>query len=149
MSYFSQDRIEKYGYGLLRLALVVCFSFAFDMRIYLASYRWIGHIYIGTIGAVVNVRVLAYKYNIFLLLVAGIICLVELRHDYAVVVYLVKTLGGDYLAGKVDTKEWKHTALAFCVVAPLTILISCSENVLQYAWITFAMFLVQLICEVR
>lgn len=75
--YFSADRRAKYGWGTLRLAFWVAFAFAAAPRLqaayagggsgdwassphwratadYLRSWRWLGHAYLGAMGAVVS-----------------------------------------------------------------------------------------------
>lgn len=74
--YFSADRRAKYGAGALRMALLVAFAFGVAPRLqtayaggggsgfdsphwcvtldYLRSWRWLGHAYLGAMGAVVS-----------------------------------------------------------------------------------------------
>lgn len=101
---FTLDRFRKYGYGLPRLLFIVLLSFgnSADLFAYLHSYRWLLHLYLGSIGAVGNVRVASEPVNVALLLVAAPLCLLDLCHDATLLVYVAKTLGGDWLAGKLD-----------------------------------------------
>ena len=65
--YFNTDRAVKYGWGLPRLALLTLAAFQLAPAVnyegfgelggYLASGRWAAHLYLGTIGAAVNVEV--------------------------------------------------------------------------------------------
>eukprot|EP00957_Ditylum_brightwellii_P134033 10219230-Ditylum_brightwellii.AAC.1 len=61
----------------------------------------------GSIGAGVNVQVLGFKGNLAMLLAAAAFCVVDAGKDHSVIVYLMKTFSGDFLAGKLDTAEWK------------------------------------------
>ena len=74
---------------------------------YLRSLRWVGHAYMGSIGAGVNVQVLGFAGNLAMLLVAAAFCVADAAKDYSIIVYLAKTFSGDFLAGKLDTAEWK------------------------------------------
>ena len=74
---------------------------------YLRSLRWVGHAYMGSIGAGVNVQVLGFVGNLAMLLAAAAFCVADARRDYSIIVYLAKTFSGDFLAGKLDTAEWK------------------------------------------
>lgn len=114
--------------------------------------RILSHVYIGSMGAVVNVSVLPLSANVALLLLAAALVLWDVAHygvgagDWSVVVYLVKTMGGDFLAGKLDSLEWQLVlAFAFAVLLPAAVYFGGSVE----AWgpITLALFLVQLVCE--
>ena len=74
---------------------------------YLRSLRWVGHAYMGSIGAGVNVQVLGFAGNLAMLLAAAAFCVADATKDYSIIVYLAKTFSGDFLAGKLDTAEWK------------------------------------------
>ena len=126
-AFFSSDRAQKYGWGLLRLAALTLAAFtlapglsrgvapeqaaSLGLQPYLASRRWVAHAYLGVIGAVVNVRVRGFATNLALLLGAGALCVDDARHDYTILVYLAKTFGGDFVAGKLDTREWRLVLL--------------------------------------
>ena len=120
--YFTTDRARKYGWGVPRLALLTLFAFevvprrflaasapdaaaaeSLALAPYLASMRWLGHAYMGSIGAGVNVQVLGFLGNLAMLLLAAAACVWDVSHDYSILVYLVKTFSGDQLAGKLDT----------------------------------------------
>lgn len=80
----KNDRLIKYYYGSFRLFIIVLISFnispyniikdkfykyIFDnelLSLYISSYRWIAHIYFGTIGAIINVKLLSFNKNIIL-----------------------------------------------------------------------------------
>ena len=128
--YFTTDRARKYGWGVPRLALLTLFAFevvprrflaasspdadaaeSLALAPYLASMRWLGHAYMGSIGAGVNVQVLGFLGNLAMLLLAAAACVWDVSHDYSILVYLVKTFSGDQLAGKLDTPEWKLVLL--------------------------------------
>ena len=150
---FTEDRLSKYRAGLFRLSALALFSFwSFPW-----NYTWLrffGHAYIGSIGAAVNVKILPFWQNLMLLLGAAAIVIWELwywgrqRGDYSIIVYLVKTFGGDFLAGKLDTPEWKLVLLFVSITAPTTYLLFGTSQFPSLSRVTAALFLVQLICEV-
>lgn len=155
--FFSPDRLYKYGYGVLRLAAVVCFAFLVypdsSVADYLRSFRWIGHAYIGIIGAAVNVNIVSFRTNLSMLLVGGAFCCWDVwRHDLSIVIYLMKTFGGDFFAGKLDTTEWRLVLLfVFGLFAPAVLFYTqggmrtISES---YVRILFILFSLQLFCEI-
>jgi hypothetical protein len=176
MSHFSSDRFYKYGFGLLRLFCLVCFAFAVApsgpegspgpaeaFAEYLRSWRWLGHAFIGTIGAVVNVSVVSFSANMGLLLTAGAFCVWDVRaHDLSIVVYLMKTMGGDFFAGKLDTREWRLVLFfVFGLLGPAALLLfprpeqSQEQGLGQegpaspeaYLRILLLLFCLQLFCE--
>ena len=80
---------------------------------YLRSGRLLGHAAIGAIGAAVNVQILGRGANVSLLALAGVAVLYDTYLvPYACAVYLAKTMAGDFVAGKLDTAEWR-LVLAF------------------------------------
>jgi hypothetical protein len=135
--YFTTDRAKKYGWGVPRLALLTLFAFevvprrflaaaplgphpdaddaaanSLSLAAYLGSGRWVGHAYMGSIGAGVNVQVLGFLGNLAVLLLAALFCVWDATWgDLALVAYLVKTFGGDFIAGKLDTAEWRLVLL--------------------------------------
>ncbi len=168
---FVPDRAVKYGYGTLRLLLIVVISFlvgfpderptdvacsnhglvvdSSNLFHYIHSLRWIGHVYIGIIGAVVNVKLLGVHWNLALLGGAALLIFTDLYHnDFAYVVYILKTFCGDYLAGKLDTFEWKLT-LTFGLLLPVVVSFwaETTHQVEAYSRILLLLFLIQLICE--
>lgn len=161
--YFNSDRFYKYGLGVFRLLAAVYLAWrvsppgsapaaaAENLIAYWESMRWMGHAYIGVIGATVNVDVLSFKANLALLLLAGAFCVWDVRtHDLSSVIYLMKTFGGDYFAGKLDTTEWRLVLLfVFGLFGPAAL---CSQGDLQavstsYLRILCILFGMQLFCE--
>ena len=168
-SYFNTDRLKKYYYGTIRLFIVVLISFSIsssnsllpiispinfimaNISSYYKSFRWIFHIYIGSIGAYVNVKISNLYINTFLLLLAGIFCIYDvIKFDYSILIYLMKTFGGDYFAGKLDTTEWK-LVLFFVFGLLLPIILIFEQNIktylTEYFRIFICLFIIQLICE--
>ena len=100
----------------------------------------------GTIGAVVNVNIVSPTCNICLLLLCGIAIGLDLRHDATMAIYLFKTLGGDFIAGKLDTLEWKISGIFAFVIAALCAILS--DGVAKdYGRIFSILFLMQVFCE--
>lgn len=148
----SFDRLSKYSDGIPRLFLIFIGSFLYNessvqcLR-YFTSYRWIGHCYIGAIGAIVNVNLLqSFRMNIFALMIAGVFILYDIStNDLSMLIYLLKTFCGDFIAGKLDTVEWKSVlAFAFIITIPYIIY---KEFCLQYFRIFSVLFTLQFICE--
>ena len=82
--YFTSDRAKKYGWGLPRLVAVTWLAFevaplfaketgALGLGAYGASGRWLCHLYVGSIGAAVNVEIFSFYGNIVLLLGAAVV----------------------------------------------------------------------------
>ena len=120
---------------------------------YLASMRWVGHTYMGSIGAGVNVQVLGFLGNLLMLLVAASACIWDATHDYSILVYLMKTFSGDQLAGKLDTLEWKLVLFfTFGVFGP-SLWMLAGTNAEAYAAaspyfrILPLLFVIQAVCE--
>jgi hypothetical protein len=165
MSFFSSDRAVKYGWGVPRLALLTLAAFqlapslsahashaapSLGLAPYLASRRWLTHAYLGSIGAAVNVKVHSFAVNLTLLLVAAAACIADARHDYAILVYLAKTFAGDFLAGKLDTREWRLVLLfVFGLFGPALWLLErdASSAYAPYSRVLPALFLIQAVCE--
>jgi hypothetical protein len=116
--FFNKDREYKYFWGIFRLSVVLIISFVFSFSEaesqengfwkYCCSYRWISHVYVGVMGAVVNVKCLRTGPNLVIMSIAGLAIINDiLRFDISLCIYLLKTFCGDYLAGKLDTVEWK------------------------------------------
>ena len=161
--YFTRDRLLKYGFGSLRLLLIVILTFTWEASIapvqpsslqsslsqYLSSYRWILHIDIGAIGAIINTQQFSYNIHMLLLIQAGILLLYDIYlFDYTMVIYLLKTFGGDYLSGKIDTFEWKWVlAYTFGMILPYSLVTIPQVEILSYIRILVFMFTVQFICE--
>ena len=162
--FFSADRAVKYGHGVVRLALLTLYAFQWapqfahggpalaqlSMRAYLQSGRWLAHSYLGSVGAAVNVRVLGLSTNLALLSVAAALCVRDVRHDWALLAVLAKTFAGDFVAGKLDTKEWRLVLLfTACFAASAWVLEGhqAAAAYAPYARIFPAMLLVQAVCE--
>ena len=155
---FSEDRQKKYGYGVIRLIMVILFSFIWNepapldsIVTYLKSKRWFMHAYIGSIGALVNVSVLGFVSNLIVLGVAGVLCVSDIiRFDCCIVVILVKTCSGDFFAGKLDTLEWK-LVLFFILFAllPFSLYVEndLTATLVRFGRILGVLFCVQLFCE--
>ena len=165
--YFSSDRAAKYGWGLPRLALVCLIAFELAPRAsiavsspsqaaalgflpYLRSGRWIGHLYIGSIGAAVNVQIRSVAFNLCMLGGAAALILYDMRLDYAILIYMLKTFSGDFIAGKLDTFEWRLVLLFTGIVAVAAWHLEAANAPLAfqpYTRILPALATVQLICE--
>ena len=129
----GSDRAAKYGWGLPRLVLVCLIAFelaprassaispasqaALSLLPYLQSGRWIGHLYIGSIGAAVNVQIRSFTFNLCMLIGAAALIVFDMRLDYAILIYMLKTFSGDFIAGKLDTLEWRLVLLFTGLVA--------------------------------
>ena len=158
-SFFSSDRASKYGWGVLRLGMIVFlalwwspFSKMYSWTDYLSTHRWIGHAYIGSIGAYVNVEKGGLHLNIMLLLGAAFCCYWDVSHyaDYTMLVYLMKTFGGDFLAGKLDTMEWRLVLFfTFGIFAPTICYYDPNYTlyVHEYLRIFLVLFAIQVFCE--
>ena len=165
MSFFTSDRAVKYGWGAPRLAVITCASFVLAPLLcsspsaasgltlwpYLASRRWLLHAYLGAAGAVVNVEVLPMRANLGLLALAACLVAWDARLDYGVFIYLAKTFGGDFLAGKLDTAEWKAVLFfTFGVCAPAALWLERAAPLAAarpYFRILPLLFLAQACCE--
>ena len=161
-AYFTTDRGLKYGFGVPRLLLVCLAAFSFaprlcvggigsesglDLLSYLRAGRWVAHAYIGSIGALVNVEIGGLPLNVALLTGAAVLVGRDALLDHCMAAYLVKTFGGDFLAGKLDTLEWKLVlGFTFAVVTPLSLVYDLG-GAGSYLRIILALFLVQLVCE--
>jgi hypothetical protein len=154
------DRLSKYGYGVLRLGLLTyCLnhpSFGSTLLFQSASSfpyipRWVGCLLIGSIGAPVNVEIFGFGFNLLLLISAGLYCVYDLlTYDYILLIYLIKTFSGDFLAGKLDTIEWK-LVLFFIYGVLLPGLYLCDpafpQQLLLFSRVLFLLFVIQFFCE--
>ena len=164
--YFNSDRAAKYGWGLPRLALLCIIGFEVAPRVscavlpgqaaalhlvpYLRSGRWIGHLYIGSIGAIVNVQIRSAAFNIMMLLIAATFIVYDLRLDYSILIYMLKTFSGDFIAGKLDTLEWRLVLLFTTIVTIAAWQLEAANAPVAfqpYMRILPALATVQLICE--
>ena len=146
---FSSDRGQKYGWGALRLvSLTVACLCHFDPTLKLVgiSTRWISFVLLGGIGAIVNVKITHPTYNMMLLLICGVAIAFDLRYDATMAIYLFKTLGGDFIAGKLDTAEWQISGIFSMTVAVLCA-ISSHTVVNDYGRIFSLLFVMQVFCE--
>ena len=146
---FSTDRSNKYGWGALRLtALTVACVCYFDttFSVVFASNRWLSFLLQGSIGAIVNVNIITPAQNIGLLLICGVAIGFDLQHDATMAVYLFKTLGGDFIAGKLDTLEWKISGIFAFIVAALCAVLSDTVT-RDYGRIFSLLFIMQVFCE--
>ena len=153
----SRDRRLKYAWGSVRLALLTVWSFTFSAAARAGWHdytigRLLSHVFVGSIGAVVNVSILPLQLNMALLIAAGALMLWDLGRyglllgDHSIAVYLIKTMGGDFISGKLDSLEWRLVLVfAFAVLLPAAWYFGGSLE----AWgpITLALFVVQLFCE--
>lgn len=68
-------------------------------------HRWATYVYLGSVGAIVNVEVISH--SLFLKILATLLAvfavIYDMQHDVIVLVYISKTLFGDFLANKIDT----------------------------------------------
>ena len=156
MSYFSSDRLSKYSLGSVRLLIlvfvaIVTFGGDFPAQ-YASSLRWITHIYIGSIGAMVNVQIFPFGINLLLLAIAGMLIVGDVIYfSPALTIYAMKTFGGDYIAGKLDTTEWL-LVLVFSFVAGPSLLYATAGTsfaivMYNYMKVLGYMFAVQVFCE--
>lgn len=164
--YFNSDRAAKYGWGLPRLALLCIIGFEVAPRVscavlpgqaaalhlvpYLRSGRWIGHLYIGSIGAIVNVQIRSAAFNIMMLLIGATFIVYDLRLDYSILIYMLKTFSGDFIAGKLDTLEWRLVLLFTTIVTIAAWQLEAANAPVAfqpYMRILPALATVQLICE--
>lgn len=153
--YFTIDRAMKYGWGVVRLFFWLIVSIFLSPQIsvsYFNSLRWIGHVYMGSMGALMNVEYFSFKANIVMLLLASVFCFWDLKFDYSILVNLAKTFGGDFLAGKLDTTEWKIVLFfVFAIFTPFTFLVYAPQDKFQiiskYSRIFILSFITQIICE--
>lgn len=146
---FSTDRSNKYGWGAIRLVALTagCIRY-FDPNLILVgtNMRWLSFVLLGGIGAVVNVSIISPMYNMLLLALCGIAIGFDLQSDATMAIYLFKTLGGDFIAGKLDTLEWQISGIfAFIVAVSCAVL---SETVMKdYGRIFSLLFAMQVLCE--
>eukprot|EP00035_Acanthoeca_spectabilis_P016663 m.345401 g.345401 ORF g.345401 m.345401 type:complete len:239 (+) comp16557_c0_seq8:219-935(+) len=153
------DRLTKYGIGMVRLALLVAVTTFGSKSTLNATFltfptRYLTQMYIGVLGAAVNTSRLGFNTHIALLILAGCTMLYDMwTFDLTLGFYLLKTTIGDFLAGKVDSTEWKlvASAVAASVVAgcvwgiysPVASGLISSE----YARIVLVLSTIQFVCE--
>lgn len=178
----NHDRLLKYGYGIIRLSILFLFisfhyvsprivlfqssyfpifPFSFissssttshSLRLGLWLSRYHGCIYLGSIGAPINIKIYNFSLNLLLLVIGGVYCLYDsyIYRDYIILIYLLKTFTGDYLAGKLDTVEWKLVLFfIYGLVLPLHLYSDSQfpQNFHSYLPIFLYLFIIQFICE--
>lgn len=168
--YFTSDRLAKYGYGCPRLLALTLAAFATPAAsvshaalltfpalgsldavaaacMSMCGIRWAVPAFVGALGAVVNVCALPTAANFFFLALSARL-VVGHAHTYggAVVIYLAKTFAGDFLAGKLDTKEWL-SVLLFTAALTGFALATQLVAVATYGRIFVFLFIIQTICE--
>jgi hypothetical protein len=171
-TFFSPDRLRKYQWGSLRLAVIICVALYCSRNddcdssnpttpapatsefvgTYLTSLRWLGHAYIGSIGAMVNVNIFSFNTNLVLLALAGLFISWDIYAvDASMLIYALKTFGGDYFAGKLDTTEWLLVLFFSVIICPALFYIAAGTLAgmiaAKYARILLILFVIQLICE--
>ena len=105
------------------------------------------HAWLGSIGAIVNVQIAGFSLNLVTLVVAAALVVGDVWLDYSIVILLAKTMGGDFVAGKLDTAEWK--LVLFCVfglLAPALYLLDGVVAFAPYARIFPVLFTAQAVC---
>ena len=146
---FSIDRGNKYGWCSLRLVTLttLClYHFDRDLLLVGTKFRWLSFALLGGIGAVVNVNIISPARNILLLLICGAAIMFDLQFDATMAIYLSKTLCGDYIAGKLDTLEWKLSGI-FAVLVATSCAILLDTAMKDYGRITLLLFAMQVFCE--
>jgi hypothetical protein len=164
---FNSDRRNKYGYGAFRMLLLALFAFSVHhlspptalnqssflpaLMEYFNSRRWFLHAYVGSIGAIVNVTILDLKFNLLLLSIAGMLIAWDvMTFDVSFAIILMKTFGGDFFAGKLDTVEWKLVLFfVFAVLFPFVLYIDSDATSMLYRMgrIFCVLFTIQFVCE--
>jgi hypothetical protein len=146
------DRLIKYGFGFIRLSILIFSMMYFDkdlnLNILLENHRYLFYILVASYGACVNVEIINPKLEIFLLILAAGMGFNDLRYDFTVLLYMTKTLIPDFFANKLDRGIWK-----FILISSISSVIACcyifgSENSifkLINIWIVLA--ITQLFCE--
>jgi hypothetical protein len=122
--------------------------FYFDHNLVLTGVhnRYLSFILLGGIGAIVNVKIISPLWNMFLLLVCGLAIGCDLQYDATMAVYLFKTLGGDFIAGKLDTLEWKLSGI-FAFICAASCALYSRTAISEYGRVFPILFLMQVICE--
>ena len=161
--YFNSDRLRKYGYGTIRLLFLIIITFSWNLTTssldrtlllpsllqYFSSFRWILHVYIGTIGAIVNVNQFTFMTHMIFLFIAGISIIYDIyTFDRIMIIYLLKTFSGDYISGKLDTMEWKWVLFyTFGIILPSSLISIPMQELFPHTRILVLLFVIQFICE--
>jgi len=147
--YFDYDRFIKYGFGLVRMGLMLFF-----IKInsnFISLERLLVYIYLGFIGAIVNVKIFNFNINMMLLTIGGVFCINHIYMiDSIILLCLAKTFVGDIIAGKIDTIEWK-SAVLFTLISLIIHFTINFQHHLFFSYECFNIFitisLIQLITE--
>jgi hypothetical protein len=152
---FGSDRLKKYGWGMIRLTTLLvycfyCFPLIFNTLISTQTSRLIIFAYFGAGGAIVNTRILSKEQNFILLGFAILLAFCDLHLDPTALIFVSTTLGGDFLASKLDTLECKTAGIITITCALLYLFLSHSSliqfnSIFGRVW--FALFIVQAISE--
>ncbi len=95
-------------------------------------------------------EILPFGANVVLLLIAAGLCYsdISIFNDGCMPVYLAKTFGGDYFAGKLDTREWYLVlAFVFAIFVPVAAWMAPPGYINEYGRVALILFVVQLLCE--
>ncbi len=112
------DRLQKYGFGTIRLFLLLLLLMRLQPS---AQTRWnslINYGIFGVGGALLNLHALSTIYQIFILVILGTSFVKQyLSGPGAVLVlYFLKTVVGDWCAGKLDQKLWFRSLTVAAVI---------------------------------
>lgn len=147
---FSTDRSSKYGWGAMRLVSITLFClYYFNLDGIIENYRYLSYVIIGGSGAIVNVnnKPNGKIYNMILLLICGINIGIDIYiYDAIVIVYLIKTMGGDFFASKLDTIEWQISGIFALLIAILSLFLM-DDIIVEYCRIFLVLFFMQIFCE--
>lgn len=167
------DRVVKYGAGSLRLLLIVVFAWFFirptrrssnndngaasdesekEFKDYVRSMRWVCQMIYGSLGALLNSNDIPSYMKLALLFSIGIVAfLSEIFIDSSILVYWLKTIMGDLVAGKLDSFEFQLGAgLVLFVVTPSIALIAeypIAAVATKYGRVFVLLFIIQFVCE--
>jgi len=106
------DRLHKYGFGTVRLLfLLVFFTLFLEVQTLFNTTLVLSYGIFGFGGALLNLHVLSTGYQLVTLVLLILTFLTHLflslsASRLVVVMYLLKTIGGDGLAGKLDQTVW-------------------------------------------
>jgi len=102
------DKLKKYGFGSLRLlGLLLLITFLTQTRWSVPIGTTINFGTFGIGGAVLNLHVVSAKYQIIILVILIVRFILEyLNSNVILMFYLLKTVFGDCLAGKLDQIVW-------------------------------------------
>ena len=119
-----------------------------------SSYRWCIYVYIGSIGSIINVKLLSFEVNVILgIIVVALLAADITIYDYTILVYTLKTAVGDIFAGKVDSKEFILAAICmFALIVPSVLMLMESSHAItlhiqENRYIFLYLAIVQFFCE--